>query len=218
MIALLIFMPIVVVVAAAYLFYRALRTAGVVSWRNISFGASLLLAIFCECIVLETLGLGPVALTQIMLTAIASVTAGIVLAIKLPHIKIWTGLLVSLVFIGILLIGFSFGLQYTPDAIISRNGQSIAAALRKYYEAAQKYPAALNELVPKYLDSLHEPRTTGGWLYQVEVDDFTLGYVVDVDKSGYLICTMKAASTKWNCLQDSETPFKLGPTPTPTSK
>lgn len=73
----------------------------------------------------------------------------------------------------------------------------------------------LGDLVPDYVNDLRQPQSVWGWLYRVQNDRYTLGYVMWVDRSGYTICMYSPAAAVWNCRDNPVEVFPLGPTPGP---
>ncbi len=106
--------------------------------------------------------------------------------------------------------------DFSPTAILRKNGIMLAVAIDQYKKDSGHYPLTLQELLPKYVTDLKKPVNCWGWLYLTSDQDFTLGYVSDVDKFGYSVCIIQSTNRNWNCLINSPGLFKLEPTSLPT--
>ena len=110
--------------------------------------------------------------------------------------------------------GTVLAVVFIPVWSIRNNSATILSALAQYRANHGRYPGALGELVPEYLNDLAQPGTTWGWLYTSDGNDFTIGYVYWVDKWGYGICRYPSKTMDWDCPEDYSTePFTLAPTP-----
>jgi MFS family permease len=203
----------------SYFLYLGLRDSEKVSWVNMAIGAGLFL-LCCGWVIAATIyngALGLFVLIQILFGLIVAVFSGIFLAISLDGWRKAAGLVVAIGIPLALFASMEAAFPYSPNQTIRRNGEEIIAkALNEYHIDKKAYPQSLDELVPKYLSDLREPKTLWGWLYTGDNEDFTLGYVVYIDKMGYGICKYSASSPKWDCPLDYSTaPFILAPTPMP---
>lgn len=215
--------PVIFLILSTKLLDDGLRDVQVI-YREKIYKASGLLLLVCIFLILEIamdLLLGVIFV--FIFTSLVAFLCGIYLSFSLPGWRKLTGLLVGLVFPVILFISSdTIGRYFEPDSIIKRNGDTIAVALNEYHIDKGIYPENLEDLVPTYIDDLKDPGTMWGWLYVSDKDDFTLGYVDDIDWTGYGICKYSAAIPEWDCRDDyskgpyrSNEPFHLEPTPSP---
>ena len=160
---------------------------------------------------------GPIAFILAIIASIVAVVSGLWMAWTLPKWRKLSALFLGVVFPVALFASISIGDARSPESITRQDSQAIVKALQAYYTAQGQYPSALEELTPKYLDSLpDDPKSEGGWLYTQTGNDYSLGYVYWVDQLGYSVCLITSSAQDWNCLPGSSGPFVLGPTPMPT--
>jgi hypothetical protein len=208
--------PAVLVAVSAFFFYVGLKDLQKVAWAKLAIGISIFLLACGWQIAVLVSEISPFAMFEFLLASAASILAGISITVLLNRGRKVFGLLICIGFPIALYTTLEIGLPYTPDAIIHKNGEAITQALVEYYANWGKYPETLNKLVPEYITDLKEPKVIWGWLYTASADDFTLGYVYDIDKWGYTICKYNATSPEWDCPSNYSTaPFILKPTPWP---
>lgn len=219
----LLFLPVVIPIVATKFIDEGLRDPLALDLTKIYTGAGLLLLICLYLIIEMAMGMLLGVIFVFLYTCLVSFLCGVYLLFSLPGWRKPVGLLVGLAFPIILFISSdTIGRYFEPDSIIKRSGDTIVMALNEYYSDQGRYPEKLDDLVPTYLAELKEPGTMWGWLYLVEKDNFTLGYVDDIDWTGYGICKYSAAIPEWDCQDDyskgpfrSTEPFHLEPTPSP---
>jgi hypothetical protein len=202
---------------AAFLMQASLSVLKI-SWLLLA-GSAILLILVCLSLAYDA-SLGNLALLAAILTAIAASGSALVAAIWMARsLSPWrkvAALLMSIGFPFALFASIQLGSAHSPESMAQKNAKVIAQALSQYRAAKGEYPPNLEALVPEYVSDLREPRTMWGWLSIPTGDDYTLGYVFDVDKFGYGICKYSAKVPKWDCPSDYSTaPFTLAPTPAP---
>lgn len=107
-----------------------------------------------------------------------------------------------------------FGYLFTPTQRIERDGLGVVRALDGYHSKQGFYPRSLDDLKSSSTHSFVEtPPSLWGWLYTATDDDFSLGFIHDVDKFGYWICQYPSKSRQWDCVPEAQTPFRPDPTP-----
>lgn len=213
------FVPAALTGIAAVLIWLGLRNPQKVRWIAL---ASALVLLACACIpVMNTASIGGLGGVFSFIVAILSagtaVLASVLLLIRLPgRHKLFVGVLL-LLFPVALLLSFQAGDAASPKVKIRSDGEIVVQALHTYHIAYGHYPVTLAELVPRFLSDLKQPETVWGWLYQTEEQEFSLGYVWDVDRWGYSVCVYDLEVSKWDCLDYSTGPFgNLPVTPAPT--
>jgi hypothetical protein len=178
---------------------------------------SITLAVVCiGSIVVELLGGELLAIGSLFPSAMTAIVAGVWLGKKLYPKMLYTGLIMGFGFPIFLVLITLVGKNLSPNVILHRNGEQIAAALEKYHADKGKYPATLEELEPVYISEIIQPKSIWGWLYTIDGDNFAIGYVNYVDSFGYGTCFISNKNKEWNCSHDylKPSPFKLQPTPT----
>ena len=208
--------PALAIITMAFFFYRGCHNSEKLCWHNIAVSAGLLL-LCCGWIIVATIyDLGLIAFIQDLFGSIAAVSAGIWFVIILRGRKRAVGIIFAIGVPLALFMSLELAFPYSPNEIIHKNGESLAAALTIYYRDNKTYPQTLDQLLPNYATDLKEPKSLWGWLYTSDHKDFTLAYVSYIDKWGYTICKYSASSPKWDCPLDYSTePFHLAPTPWP---
>jgi hypothetical protein len=109
------------------------------------------------------------------------------------------------------------GSSQSPDNITRRNADQVIGALNRYEIEVGVYPDKLNQLIPKYLETLPNAATTQGtgWLYDSTTGDFTLGYWYAAEKMGASVCRYESTIRNWTCDFNNWGSFKEVPTPAP---
>ena len=164
----------------------------------------------------DALGTGLAFLFAILLSFFTFLV-GIALAIYLNGKQRWFGLALMLVVPATLFPVIEIGSTFTWEAQADANGILIAQALDRYWADHCTYPQNLQDLMPQYIDDLHQPPAVWGWLYKTTPGAFMLGYVSYVDRMGYSTCLYLASTSNWGCAAYSD-PFNLPPTPFPDWK
>lgn len=222
MLILLISAPSVFIVVAAYIIYESQQGQSEIRWNRIGTASALLICACISFVIGLAVGFSYGVFFVFVLATIVALLSGIFLGAYLTRWQKLFGLFIGLGFPLIMLLSIYLGLYFDPDSIIERNGDAIAGALYEYHTDKGLYPENLEDLVPTYIDDLKDPGTMWGWLYVSTKDDFTLGYVNDIDSMGYGICKYSPDIPEWDCVDDyseepfrSTEPFHLEPTPTP---
>jgi len=126
------------------------------------------------------------------------------------------GILIGISILVAMFVALRITHYFSPTVVRSRDGIVLARAIDQYKIDTGHYPQSLDELKPHYVIDLKSPKDRWGWLYVSTNQDFTLGYVADVDKFGYLVCVIHTTNRNWDCLAEATDSFNLGPTPWPT--
>ena len=210
-------LPIVVVALSSWFLFKALEGDEIL-WKY--FALSLIAIISLYGWILYAPSLGFISgFFELLFGAGASILSGIALLGFLRGYKKLIAIIVIVISPIIMFISLNIGMNFSPGAIIQRNGLEIASALEDYQTENGNYPDGIEDLVPGYIDEIKYPNTVWGWLYTIEGDEFVLGYVFWVDKIGYGLYIYRPSTSEWESidstlLDQSEDPFKLGPTPT----
>lgn len=223
---LIILVPIGIVIISTWCLYKGLITQEKISWVYVMLGIVIQIALFAWSLYSPSLGLGILGLIQLIFVGGTSVLGGFSLILLLPKLRKLFSLVlfISPVIIFVLL---TYGMRFSPNAIIENNGLKVADALESYFVDNGNYPASLDYLVPNYIDDLNEPNTHWGWLYSLEGDRYALGYFYYADKFLYSVRIFRPTTAEWDTLDidqldrsldPSIDPFNLGPTPTPTPR
>ena len=223
---LIIILPIGSVILSSWFFYKGLNNQEETSWMHVVMGFVLQIAIYAWFLYSPSLGFGLMGFIQLLFAGGTSILAGFFLIGFLPKLR----KLFSLVLIisPIIMYGFlDYGMRFSPNAIIEKNGEEVALALEDYFIDYGSYPNSLENLVPTYINELNPPNTYWGWLYKLEGDDYVLGYFYYADKYLYSIRIYRPTTPEWETLDINQLdrsidpsidPFNLGPTPTPTPR
>jgi hypothetical protein len=204
---------------SAFLFWQGFRYSHRLIWL---FGIAGLIPLVLACLFIASLsgsgGLGGAVgfIIGLFLTVSAFVGA-ILLLVKLPGKRKLVAAILFPLFPVVLYLSLQAGSEFSPEAKIKSDGEIVAQALNGYRAMNGRYPVKLQDLVPQYLTDLKEPETVWGWLYKASENEFSLGYVWDVDRMGYSVCVYPSTGSKWNCLTYSSGPFDIPATPGPTS-
>jgi hypothetical protein len=219
--------PAMLTSVAGFLVQSSLRDPRAISWWRLVI--SVLIIVGC-CVGLGTLARGgqlggPVALILGAVATVPILITGVWIVWSAPH---WSKLIAPLI---VLLIPTAFwisiqhGDAQSPEQITQRHGDRIIQALDAYHADQRSYPAALTALVPRYLPSLPDARTTQetGWLYQTDSQQYMLGYWYDPDKAVVTVCRYHSTNPSWACSPTANTvqgwaPFQIVWTPVPESR
>jgi hypothetical protein len=209
---------------AGFLIQSSLREPRTIAWQRLAASAIVVLAVCVGLDAIANVGqLGaPFALILGASATLPILITGVWIAWSAPR---WRKLVAPLV---VLLIPTAFwmsiqqGNAQSPEQITQRHGDRIVQALQAYHAAQRSYPAALTDLVPKYLPGLPNALTTQGmgWLYQTDSQQYTLGYWHYPSREEVILCRHRSTSPSWDCGVTANTaqgwaPFQVVWTPVP---
>jgi len=219
---LIIILPIGFVILSSWLFYKGLINQEETTWGLVILGFVIQIVFYAWFLYSPSIGFGVLGFIQLLFTGGTSILAGLFLVGFLPGLrKLFSlALIISPV---IMFVCLDYGMSFSPNAIIEKNGEEVALALEDYFIDNGSYPDYLDKLVPNYIDNLKQPNTHWGWLYKLEGEDYVLGYFYYADKYRYSIRIYRPTTTEWETLDikfldRSIDPFNLGPTPTTTPR
>lgn len=204
------------IIGSIYFLRKGLQNPTRVSQLHTGIGFCLIFFVFAFLFFVTTLdGFSIIASTILFIACVVVTILSIIIIWKKPtnNHKSFRLLLI----VGYIL-GFSvsifFGYLFTPTQRIERDGQSVIRALDEYHYRQGIYPGSLADLESFSTNQfVKTPSSLWGWLYTATDDDFSLGFIRDVDKFGYWICLYSSNTRRWDCVPEAQTPFRPDPTP-----
>jgi hypothetical protein len=214
-------LPAALIGVVGFLVQSSLRDPRTVSWWRLA--GSVLIAVgvcFRLGFLASVGGLGGVfAVILGLIATLPALGAGIWIAWSVPRWRKLVALLVLLIPTAFW-ISIEQGDAQSLEQITQRHGDQIVQALQAYHTAQRNYPAALSDLVPSYLPSLPDALTTQGtgWLYQSDIERYTLGYWYYPGKEVVMLCRYSSTKPSWDCgvtpnTQEGWAPFQVVWTP-----
>jgi hypothetical protein len=211
-----IFVISILIFGSVYLLYKGLQNPEQVSQIPTGIGFSLIFFVFAFLFFVTSLDglLLYASFFLFLICVLATNLTVLILRKKLPDgRKSFRQLIVAGYTVGFCVSVF-FGYLFTPTQRIKRDGWGVIRALEEYHNRQGFYPRSLVDLKSSStIRFVETPPTLWGWLYTATDDDFSLGFIRDVDKFGYWICLYPSKSRQWDCVPEAKTPFRPDPTP-----
>lgn len=206
----------VLIFGSVYLIYKGLQNPARISQVYTGIGFCLIFFVFIFLFFVTTLDSLFIFSSIFMLIVCVVITLLAVMILWKKPEKIRKSF--RLLLIAAYTVGFCtsvfWGYLFTPTQRIERDGGGVIRALDDFHSRKGFYPASLAELESSStIQFVKAPSSLWGWLYIATDNDFSLGFIKDVDKFGYWICQFPSKTRQWDCVPEAQTPFHPDPTP-----